>query len=113
MVKSILKTVEREPEEDDYVSEEEVEEDDQEIEELSDLEMVDPEAIVEENKKNAVNDPEALEKLAQKLQTDMNNYLRQKGLKTGNWLEYITTTAMEGIDENLNVEDDIRRELVL
>jgi hypothetical protein len=113
MVKRIQKTVEREPEEHDNVSEEEVEEENQEIDDLSDLEMVDPEAIVEENKQNAINDPEALEKLAEKLQTNMNNYLKQKGLKTGNWLEYLTTTAKEGIDENLNVEDDIRRELVL
>ncbi len=113
MVKRIQNTVEKEPEVQDNVSEEELDEDNQEFDDLSDLEMVDPEAIVEENKKNAINDSETLEKLAQKLQTDMNNYLRQKGLKTGNWLEYLTTTAQEGIDENLNVEDDIRRELVL
>lgn len=112
MVKKIQKIEVNEPEEHN-LSDDNVEEDNQEFDDLSDLDMVDTEAVVEENKVNAINNPEALEQLAKKLQTDMNNYLRQKGLKTGNWVEFLTTTASEGIDENLNVDDDIRRELVL
>jgi len=77
---------------------------------LSDLEIVDAEAIAEQNKATAVNNIEALEELASSLKKDFTNHL--KGIKSNNWLEKLTVTANEGIDENLNVDDDIKRELV-
>ena len=98
--------------EDELVQGEE-EKTDHEIENDSDLEMVDQEGLMEENTLNSTNDVEALETLAQKLRLDFDNYLRQRGLKTGNWIENLTVVAKEGIDDKLNVDDDIRRELVL
>ena len=113
MVKKFKRSnIANEPEEDN-LSENELVGEEQDFEDLSDLEIVDPSTALEENKENSINDPEALNLLAEKLKNDFDNYLRMKGLKTNNWIETLSLTANEGIDDKLNVDDDIRRELVL
>lgn len=113
MVKKFQRRRENDPEEEDNLSDNELEGGEKDFEDLSDLEIVDPAAVMEENKETSINDPEALNLLADTLKNDFANYLKMKGLKTGNWIETLALSANEGIDDKLNVDDDIRRELVL
>jgi len=46
------------------------------------------------------------------LQEEFNSYLKSKGVNHNSWIETLTLTAKEGIDQILNIDDDIRRELV-
>ena len=100
-------------EDDDNSEEEDYNVGDLDMDDLSDLEILDPNTIPEENKENIVNDVEALEKKAEELRKEFIDYITLKGLKGKHWMETLTVTSKECIDENLNMDDDIRRELFL
>ena len=79
----------------------------EEEEELSDLEM-DAEL---EKPQIQINEVERLETLTKNIQNEFVKQYTTKG-KNPSWLETLLVTNPEQIDQTLNVDDDIKRELI-
>jgi hypothetical protein len=86
-------------------------EDDLEEDVPSDLEIQDDEQIVEEEEKEEINLIEDLNFHTEKIKKEYRHLLAKKGGNPDNWLETLTLTHEAPIDENLNIDDDIKREL--
>lgn len=58
----------------------------------------------------SINDIETLEKKNNEIKEDFSKFFSAKG-KSLNWLETLDVTSKEPVDQNLNPDDDIKREL--
>jgi len=76
----------------------------------SDLEIQDNEEDQEESVEE-INFVEELNQHAEKIRKEFKNLLAKKGGNPNNWLETLTLTHENAIDENINIDDDIKREL--
>jgi hypothetical protein len=76
---------------------------------LSDMEIQDGDQ--EEESIEEINLVEELNAHAEKIRNEFKNLLAKKGGNPGNWLESLTLTHPRPIDEELNIDDDIKREL--
>ena len=81
---------------------------DQEEDLASDLEIQDNGEESEEIKE--INLVDELNAHTEKIQKEFTNLLAKKGA-TNNWLETLSLTHPNSINENLNIDDDIKREL--
>jgi hypothetical protein len=79
----------------------------EEDEELSDLEM----DTGENEEVEAINETERLLHLRDKIKEDFTKQYKAKG-KNPSWLETLTETSTEQINPNLDIDDDIKRELI-
>jgi hypothetical protein len=86
-----------------YIPKEKVESDD----ELSDLEM----DTGDNEEVQVINERERLQTLTNHIKEDFLKLYKAKG-KNPSWLETLTETSSQAIDPNLNVDDDIKRELI-
>jgi len=94
MVKK-FKIVNRAEDRDDQINEEE----------LSDLEI----DKQEKNSEEEINDIEALNTISARMKEDFHKIMKSKDV---DWLETMDLTSDQGINPDLNVDDDIRRELI-
>ena len=94
MVKK-FKIVNRKEDRDDLINEED----------LSDLEI----DKQEKNSEEEINDVEALNAITARMKEDFHKFMKSKNV---DWLETMDLTADQGINPDLNVDDDIRRELI-
>jgi rRNA-processing protein EBP2 len=76
-----------------------------EEEELSDLEIDNQDKVLEEE----INDVEALEAITARMKDDFHKIMKSKDI---DWLETMHLTADQAINPDLNIDDDIRRELI-
>lgn len=79
-----------------------------EEEDLSDLEIDNQEGI-DESEANLINEEEALINHQKKIQEDFHKLMKSKEVS---WLETMDLISDSPVDKNLNVDDDIRRELI-
>jgi hypothetical protein len=80
-------------------------------EDLSDLEIDDQELLAEE--KECINDRDILNEKKTKIQEEFVKGLKlNSGEKNVNWLETMDIISKEEVDETLNPDDDIKRELI-
>jgi hypothetical protein len=75
----------------------------------SDLEAQDGDA--EDEEVEEINIVEDLNFHTEKIRTEFKNLLAKKGGNSNNWLESLTITHPDEIDVDLNLDDDIKREL--
>ncbi len=80
----------------------------EEEEDLSDLEV----DLQNENSVPTVNDKEQLDSACNRIKQEFNKLLKVKNNEHINWIETMDVTANDRIDEDLNVDDDIKRELI-
>jgi rRNA-processing protein EBP2 len=76
-----------------------------EEDQLSDLEIENGDNQVEEE----INDVETLDKITARMKDDFHKIMKTKDV---NWLETMDITSDQAISPELNVDDDIRRELI-
>lgn len=74
-------------------------------EDLSDLEMANEELVEE----NLINEKDALLNHQTRIKQDFAKLMKTKDIP---WIETMEITADQAIDKNLNVDDDIKRELI-
>ena len=86
-------------------------EEEMEVEEdnLSDLEMNNEE---DDDAQEEINLVDELNTHTNKIKQEFAKLLQKKGANPNSWLETLTLTHDNAIDPNLNIDDDIRRELV-
>lgn len=77
----------------------------QEDDELSDLEIDNEERVVEEE----INDVETLNKRTAVIKEDFQKLMKSKDI---DWLETMDLTSDQAVNPDLNIDDDIRRELI-
>jgi rRNA-processing protein EBP2 len=80
-------------------------------EELSDLEILEEDGQSHKKIIEGVNETEQLDNFTKNIKQDFNKIFTSKG-KTPKWIETMIVTSKDQIDSNLNVEDDIKRELI-
>lgn len=84
------------------------EEEEEELD-LSDLEM--DNTGEDDVEQEVINDADKCEELNKKINEEFIKIFKSKG-KNPNWLDTMTLTAGQAIDPELNVDDDIKRELI-
>ena len=84
----------------------EISDDDEEM--LSDMEMQGE----GEEKAEEINFVDLLNEHTEKIKTEFSALLAKKGGSASNWLETLNLTCDTAIDPNLNIDDDIKRELI-
>lgn len=89
---------------DDLVGEEEEEE-------LSDLEAYNDDADQDAESIEEINHVEELNELTANIKVEFAKLMARKGGNPNNWMETMTIVNPKEIDENLNIDDDIKREL--
>ena len=77
----------------------------QEDDELSDLEIDDQEKVLEEE----INDVETLDTRTAKIKEDFQKLMKSQNI---DWLETMEITSDQAVNPDLNIDDDIRRELI-
>lgn len=88
-----------------------IENDDDDDDNPSDLEVQQDDMEIDEEEREEINLVEELEEHEKKIKKEFKILMSKRGGDSNNWLETMTLTTNNIIDTNLNIDDDIKREL--